>query len=186
MGHNDLRQSKKYTPRANIKCHLFFILFYIITVSYFKVAKFAIETQKYEIYVIEQIMFLICFLILEIFFVYHTCIDNLNIVHTEFYKGKISCILYIYGCCVTYGISVYLLFFNINIVREIKLDAYLYIIIFILFFFLELIYMMIILKRRNSLRCRIYCFFRHMICNLLINTGIVLNLILFVIFMRQV
>ena len=172
MGHNDLRQSKKYTPRANIKCHLFFILFYIITVSYFKVAKFAIETQKYEIYVIEQIMFLICFLILEIFFVYHTCIDNLNIVHTEFYKGKISCILYIYGCCVTYGISVYLLFFNINIVREIKLDAYLY--------------MMIILKRRNSLRCRIYCFFRHMICNLLINTGIVLNLIFFVIFMRQV
>ena len=49
MGHNDLRRSKKYTPRANIKCHLFFILFYIITVSYFKVAKFAIETQKYEI-----------------------------------------------------------------------------------------------------------------------------------------
>lgn len=46
MGHNDLRRSKKYTPRANIKCHLFFILFYIITVSYFKVAKFAIETQK--------------------------------------------------------------------------------------------------------------------------------------------
>lgn len=179
MGRNDKQRRNKYTSRANIKCHIFFILFYIITVSYFKVAKFSIIKEKYEIYIIEQILLLIYFIILEIFFVYHICTDEMHTVHSEFYKGKISSILYIYGCCMTYCIAIYLLYFDFTMFKKMYLDICVCSIIFALIFLMELIYMIIILKRRNNLRCRIYCFFRHMMCNLLLYMGILINLILF-------
>lgn len=179
MGHGNQQKRNKYTPRANIKCYMFFLLFYIITVSYFKTVKFFIQIENYELYIMEQILLLICFVILEIYFVYCISKNKLDTVHTEFYKGKLSSILYIYGCCTTYCIAAYLLYFDFMLLKKTYLNISVYVITVVLFFFMELFFMVIILKKCNSVRLRIYCFFRHMICNLLLNTGIILNISLF-------